>query len=330
MEIRPRARIAGTGSFLPEKVLTNFDLEKMVDTSDQWITTRTGIKERRIHAEGTATSDLAIKAARKALEMAETAAEEVDAVIVGTITPDTLLPACACWVQHRLGAKNAAAFDLSAACSAFIYGLTIASGLIVGECTKTALVIAAETLTSITDYTDRTSCILFGDGAGAAVLKQVEGDGRGILSCSLGADGSGAEMMIVPAGGSRRPSSHETVGQRLHYMKIRGREVYKFAVMKMVELVQKEVEEANLSLDDVKLIVPHQVNIRILESAANRLGLGMDKIYVNIDRVGNTGGASIPIALDEANRRGMLQPGDIVVLVAFGGGLTWASALVRW
>jgi 3-oxoacyl-[acyl-carrier-protein] synthase-3 len=330
MDIRPRARIAGTGSFVPEKVLTKFDLENIVDTSDEWITTRTGIRERRVRAEDTATSDLAIEAAKQALAMAETPADEVGAVIVGTITPDTILPACACWVQDRLGARNAAAFDVSAACSGFIYGLSVASGLIATRCVKTALVIGAETLTTITDYTDRSSCILFGDGAGAAVLKEAGDDGRGIWSCSLGADGAGAEMMIMPAGGSRNPPSHETVDQRLHYMKIRGRAVYKFAVMKMVELVEKVVEESDLAIDDLKLIVPHQVNIRILESAANRLGVSMDKIYVNIDRFGNTGGASVAIALDEANRRGMLEPDDIVVLVAFGGGLTWASALIRW
>ena len=330
MDSHSRARIVGTGSYVPEKVLTNSDLEKMVDTSDEWITTRTGIKERRVRGEGQATSDLAVEAAKRALTSAAISASEVDVVMVATITPDTILPACACYVQDKLDARNAAALDISAACSGFIYGLSMGSGMISSGWARTILVIGAETLTTITDYKDRSSCILFGDAAGAAVLQGAKDDGRGILNCLMGADGSGAEMMIVYAGGSRRPASHQTVDERLHYMVIRGREVYRFAVNKMVEQVRALVEQGSLSMADVKLIVPHQGNIRILESAASKLDVPMEKIYVNIDKYGNTSAASIPVALDEANRAGLLQPGDHVVLVAFGGGLTWASALVRW
>jgi len=325
-----RVIIAGTGSFVPERVLSNADLEKMVDTSDEWIITRTGIRERRIAEDGMASSDLAEIASRRALESAGVSAEELDLVIVCTITPDTILPSCACWLQERIGAKNAGAFDITAACSGFIYGLSVASNFIKAGAARLALVVGSECLSKITDYTDRTSCILFGDGAGAAVLRSTENGERGILDFILGADGSGGELMILPAGGSRIPATHRSIDERLHYMKIRGREVFKFAVLKMVELVKASVERVGMSTRDIKLVIPHQVNTRILRSAAEKLGMPMEKIFINIDRYGNTSAASVPIALDEAHRAGQIGRGDLVVLVAFGGGLTWGSCLLRW
>jgi 3-oxoacyl-[acyl-carrier-protein] synthase-3 len=328
MHIRP-VGIVGTGSYLPNKKLTNFDLEKMVETSDEWITTRTGISERHIVSDEQATSDLAVPACQKALQAAGMKPEEIDLIIVGTITPDTLLPSCACWVQHGLGARNAAAFDVTAACSGFIYALSIAHSLIATGGYDTALVVGAEVLSSITDFQDRNTCVLFGDGAGAVVLKAQNGSGQ-ILDSFMAADGSGAEMMILPAGGSRIPASHYSISQRLHYMRIRGREVFKFAVLTMARLVRETAERNNLSVQDIRLIIPHQVNARIISAAMERLNLPLERAYVNINRVGNTSAASIPIALDEAVRKNYISKGDYIVLVAFGGGLTWASALLRW
>ena len=324
--------ITGTGRYLPEKVLTNADFERMpdIDTSDEWIRTRTGICERRVVDDGMASSDLAVKAGEIALEKAGKKAEDLDLIIVCTITPDTLLPACACHVQDKLGAKNAGAFDLVAACSGFVYGMSVASSFIRSGGVKTVLVIGAECLTRITNYKDRSSCILFGDGAGAAVLEGAEDDTRGLIGFKLGADGSGADFMITPAGGSRQPTTHETVERRLHYMKIRGREVFKFAVNKMVELIKGLLDEDNLTIDEVKLVIPHQVNYRILSFAAQKLEMPMEKIYINIDKCGNTSAASIPIALDEALEKGLIKKGDLIALVAFGGGLTWGSCLIRW
>jgi len=324
-----RAAILGTGAYLPEKVLTNFDLEKMVDTSDEWIFTRTGIRERRVVSDNQASSDLGAEAARRALEDAGLTPDDLSLIVVATITPDYLFPSTACMVQHKIGASRAGAFDLSAACSGFVCGLIMGARLIEADPSQTVLVVGAETLTKFTDFTDRTSCVLFGDGAGAAVLG-ASTDGRGLLASEYGADGSGGDFMKLPAGGSVLPASQETVRQRLHYMKIRGRETFKFAVVKMAELVESSLRRCGLSMDEVALIVPHQVNIRILQAAAERLGVGMDKIYCNIDRYGNTSAASVAIALDEAARTGRLRRGDIVVLVAFGGGLTWSSAVVRW
>jgi len=324
-----KGAIIGTGSYLPEKVLTNFDLEKMVDTSDEWIFTRTGIRERHVVGGDTATSDLAVEAARRALEDARVAPEEVDLIAVATITPDYPLPATACIVQDRLGAKKAGAFDLQAACSGFVYGIHLAAGYLAAHPDKTVLVIGAETLTKMTDYTDRTSCILFGDGAGAVVMRTGEA-GQGLLNGELGADGSGYAMMITPGGGSRQPASHATVDARLHYMKIRGREVFKFAVTKMGDLMENALKTNGLSVEDVALVVPHQVNVRIISAAAERIGLPLEKVYINIDRVGNTSAASVAIALDEAKRAGRIRRGDIVILLGFGGGLTWSSAVLRW
>ncbi len=324
-----RGIIAGTGSYLPEKVLTNLDLEKMVDTSDEWIYTRTGIRERHVADENTAVSDLAIAASKAALESAGIKPSDVNLIITATITPDYIFPSTSCLIQHALGAENAGGFDLEAACAGFVYGTIVADAHIRVHPDEVVLVIGAETLTKITDYTDRSSCILFGDGAGAAVMVG-SNDGRGLLASEMGVDGSGGEIMMIQAGGSRTPTTKETVEKRLHYMKIRGREVFRFAVIKMEELVRNAVEKAGCSTDDIKLIVPHQVNIRILKASAERLGLPMEKIYVNIDRCGNTSAASVPIALDEACRSGMFEQGDLVVLVAFGGGLSWSSCLIRW
>jgi 3-oxoacyl-[acyl-carrier-protein] synthase-3 len=325
-----RARIIGTGSFLPARVLTNHDLERMVDTTDEWITQRTGIKERRLVDPGTPTSALALEAAKEALAAAGMGPQDISLIVLATITPDTLLPATACWVQHRLGATHAGAVDIMAACSGFLYALSMAATHVHANPQEKVLVIGAETLSYITDFTDRASCILFGDGAGAAVVARSDDPAVGFGPFVLGSDGRGAEMMIVPAGGSLRPASHQTLDERLHYMKLRGREVYKFAVIKMVEMVAWAMEEGGISRDDLKLVIPHQVNVRILEAAAKRLDLPMEKIYVNIERYGNTSAASVPIALDEAVRAGKLGPGDPVVLVAFGGGLTWAACSLRW
>jgi len=326
-----RAVIAGVGSFVPDKILTNEDLERMVDTSDEWITTRTGIKTRHIAEEGMTCSDMAAAAGEEALEDAGVKPKDIDLLIVATFTGDRPLPAAACFVQHKLGLPHAGAFDLAAACSGFVYGMACAQAFIVGGLYKNILVIGVDHLSSFTDYTDRASCILFGDGAGAAVVQaDASGAEQGILTFELGADGSGADLMTVYAGGSELGTTEETLRKRQHYMTIRGREVFKFAALKMQELVKKSLKACKLTIDDVKLVVPHQVNTRILDFAAEKLKLPKDKMYVNIDRLANTSAASIPLALAEAMGRGLIQAGDIIVLVAFGGGLTWASMVVRW
>lgn len=323
-----RPGILGTGSFLPAKVLSNRDLEKMVDTSDEWIVTRTGISERRVVEPNIASSDLAIQAARKALDSAGVKPDKLDLIIVTTITPDMFFPATACLVQNALGAKNAGAFDLMAACSGFVYGLSNAASMISSGAVKKVLVVGAETLSKITNYEDRSSCILFGDGAGAVVLGP--SSKHTIAYTKLGADGSGGDMMKLPAGGSRMPATEQTVRDKLHFMELRGREVFKFAVIKMQELIQDALDAGGYSASDISFIVPHQVNLRILAAAAEKCGVPMDKVLVNIDRYGNTSSASIPIALDEAVRAKKLKKGDVVILVAFGAGLTWASALIEW
>ena len=323
-----RPGVLGTGSFLPEKILSNHDLEKMVDTSDEWIVTRTGISERRMAEQKTATSDLAIEAANRALTNARIKPEKIDLVVVTTITPDMFFPSTACLVQNAIGAKNAGAFDLSAACSGFVYGLSTASAMIASGAIKHALVIGAETLTKITNYEDRSSCILFGDGAGAVVLGPA--NKHIIAYTKLGSDGSGGDIMKVPAGGSRLPATEKTVREKRHYMEIRGREVFSFAVRKMQECIQDALDANGYTADDISLIVPHQVNLRILAAAAEKFGLPMEKVEVNIQKYGNTSSASIPIALDEAVQAGKLKKGNVVILVAFGAGLTWGSALVEW
>ncbi|HUS58784.1 MAG TPA: beta-ketoacyl-ACP synthase III [Planctomycetota bacterium] len=323
-----RPGILGTGSCLPEKRLTNHDLEKMVATNDEWILTRTGISERRMAGKDTATSDLALQAAKKALEDAKVKPEKLDLIIVATITPDMFFPSTACVVQNALNAKNAAAFDLSAACSGFVYAVSAACSMITAGGVKKALVIGAETLTKVTNYEDRSSCILFGDGAGAVVLGPAKR--RNVVYSKLGADGSGGHMMYLPGGGSRRPATMQTVQDKQHYMVIHGREVFKFAVTKMQECIQDALDACGYTASDISLIVPHQVNLRILVAAAEKFGLPMEKVHVNIDKYGNTSAASIPIALDEAARARKLKKGDVVILVAFGAGLTWAAALVEW
>ncbi len=321
--------ILGTGSYLPEKVLTNFDLEKMVDTNNEWIIARTGIKERRIADENTACSDLAYEAALKAMDSAGVTAEELDMIIVATITPDFFFPATACIVQDKLGAINASAFDLEAACSGFLYGMTVAQQFIATGTYKKVLVIGAETMSKFIDYTDRGTCILFGDGAGAVVMGEVE-EGYGILSTDLGAKGEGGKYLMVPGGGSRKPASIETVTNREHYIYMGGNEVFKFAVRIMGQGAVNVIEKAGIEMSDIDYLVPHQANTRIIEAAAKRIKLPMDKVKVNLEKYGNMSAASIPVALDEALKEGKIKRGDNVVLVGFGGGLTWGAALIKW
>lgn len=321
--------ITGTGSYLPEKELTNFDLENIVDTTDEWIKTRTGISKRRVAEDKIATSDLATEAAKKAIDNAGISAEDVDLIIVATVTPDMAFPSTACIVQKNIGAKNAAAFDIEAACSGFIYGITIGEQFIKSGMYKNVLVIGAETLSKILNWKDRNTCVLFGDGAGAAILQPVK-EGYGILSSSLGADGSSGDYLTQPAGGSRIPASIETVANNLHYVQMDGSEVFKFAVRIMAKSTLQAIESSGLKLNDIDYMIPHQANIRIIEAAAKRLNLDMNKVYVNLNNYGNMSAASVPVALDEAVRKGNIKTGDIVTLVAFGGGLTWGSSVIRW
>nr|WP_320115970.1 beta-ketoacyl-ACP synthase III [uncultured Desulfuromonas sp.] len=324
-----KARIIGTGSYLPEKVLTNFDLEKMVETNNEWITARTGIKERRIAADHEMTSDLAVNAARKALEMADTKPEEIDLIIVGTITGDFPWPSTACLVQDKLGAVNAAAWDVSAACSGFVYALASATQYLESGHSKKALVIGAEVLSRIIDWEDRNTCILFGDGAGAVVLEAQEGE-QGILSTHLHSDGSYWELLYQPGFGARHPASASGIEQRLPFLHMAGNEVFKIAVRSLYDVAIEALETNQMTAKDVNLLFPHQANRRILDAVKKRLKLNDDQMYVNVDLCGNTSGASIPLALDEANRNGQLNEGDILVFDAFGGGFTWGAALVRW
>lgn len=321
--------IIGTGKYVPEKVLSNYDLEQMVDTSDEWIVTRTGIRERRIADPSQASSDLAYEAAKIAISNAGITAEDIDLIIVATITPDHFFPSTACVLQEKLGAKRAAAFDLSAACSGFIYGLANASNFIAMGTYKYALVIGAECLSKITDYTDRNTCILFGDGAGAVVLGEVP-EGRGFQSFVLGADGSGGSLLQLAGGGSRCPSTRDSVEKKQHFMFMAGREVFKFAVRIMGSAAEEALQKAGLKKEDIDLLVPHQANIRIVESALERLDLPEDKCMINLHKYGNVSAASIPIALAEAYEEGKMNEGDCVVLVGFGGGLTWGATVVRW
>lgn len=321
--------IAALGAYLPERVLTNEDLEKMVDTSDEWIYPRTGIRQRRIAADDQATSDLAIAASREALQSAGLEAGELDAILVATSTPDHVFPATGCLVQAALGADGAMACDLEAACSGFVFGCSWAASMIATGLARNVMVIGAETLSRITDYTDRRSCILFGDAAGAAILQPARHGGE-VLYVEMGSDGSRPEILLTPAGGSRTPASHQTVDRREHYMHLQGREVFKVAVNKLTELLIRLPERTGISLDDVELIIPHQSNVRIINSAFERAGLDVSKAYMNIDRVGNTSAASIPVAMKEARDRGSLERGDLVLFLAFGGGLTWASMLLRY
>ena len=321
-------RILGTGGCVPQKVVSNYDLEKMVETSDEWIVTRTGIKERRIASAQETTSILALEAAQAALGNAGVRPENLDLIIVATVTPDMLFPATACLIQRELQADHAACFDLEAGCTGFVYGLSVAEKYLSAGGGNTALVVGAETLSKILDWEDRTTCVLFGDGAGAAVLGIDEEPG--IIATHLGSDGKGAHLLEIPAGGSRLPASIDTVQRHLHYIKMAGNEVFKFAVRIMEEASLRVLEKGNVDIRDVNLFIPHQANIRIINSAAKRLGINEDRIFVNVHKYGNTSSASIPLALNEACKENRIHKGDIVLLVGFGSGLTWGSALIRW
>jgi 3-oxoacyl-[acyl-carrier-protein] synthase-3 len=321
--------IAGTGSYAPEKVLTNADLEKIVDTTDEWIVTRSGIRERHIARADEATSDMATIAAQRAMEQAGVVAADLDLIIVATITPDMVFPSTACFVQNQLGAKNATCFDLEAACSGFLFGVNTASQFIKTGAVRTALVIGAEKLSGVIDWKDRTTCVLFGDGAGAVVLQACEAP-RGILSTVTGSDGSLTELLNLPGGGSRHPVSPQTIEQRLHYMKMVGKDVFKHAVRAMSEAGRKAIEQSGLTIDQITCVVPHQANMRIVEAIRDRMGVEPDRFFVNLDRYGNMSAASIPVALDEATRMGRIKRGDPILLVAFGGGFTWGAMVIRW
>lgn len=329
MEKGYTASITGVGSFLPRKVLTNDDLTRMLDTTDEWITKRTGIKERRIVEKGVAASDLAIEASLRALDDANILPSEVDLIVAATITPDCLVPSTACFIQEKIGAKNAGAFDLLAACSGFVYALSIAKGFVASGAMKTVLVVGTECLSKITDYTDRSTCILFGDGAGAVVVQRGNGK-REIVTTCLGSDGSQADLLTLPAGGSKLPASQATIESRSHYIQLKGKELFKIAINNMVDMIAKAAAENNMQVEDFDMIIPHQSNIRIIDAAMERLKQPREKAYINIDRYGNTSAASIPIAIDEIDKGDMLKPGDSVLLVAFGGGLTWGTAFIKW
>ena len=324
-----RAVIRGTGSALPRRVLTNAELEAMVDTSDEWITTRTGIRERRIAGPEEFMSTFATAAAEEALRAAGLRGPDVDLIICATVTPDQPIPATSCIIQDNLKAKGAAAFDMAAGCSGFIYALAAADRFVSGGAYRTVLVIGAELLSKYTDWNDRATCVLFGDGAGAVVLTPGEPP-YGVLATSMGADGSMADFIYVPAGGTREPASERTVAERRHFIRMRGNETFKMAVRSLEEASRVVLKEAGLQTSDVRLFIPHQANRRIIDAVGSRLGLREDQVYINIDRVGNTSAASIPIALDEAVRKGLVKRGDHLLFAAFGTGLTWGAAACTW
>ena len=323
------ACITGTGSYVPERVLTNAELEKLVETSDEWIVTRTGIKERRIARPDEPTSLMAAEAARRALAAAGITAEQVDLIIVATITPDMGFPCTACFVQREIGARNAFCYDLEAACSGFVFALDTACQYVASGRVETALVIGAEKISCITDWTDRSLCVLFGDGAGAAVV-QARPDRRGVLGSVLRSDGRLSELLKLPGGGSRYPASEETLRQKLHFMKMDGKEVFKHAVTSMTDVAKRVLAQAGVTLEQVKLVIPHQANMRIVNAIRDRLGGRDDQYFINLERYGNTSAASVILALDEASKAGRLERGDLVLLVAFGGGFTWGATLLEW
>ena len=324
-----RAVIVGTGSSLPSGIVTNADLARMVDTSDDWITTRTGIRERRVAAADEPMSKFATQAAEAALLAAGMSASDLDLVICASVTPDMPIPSTACIIQDRLGARKAAAFDLAAGCSGFLYGLTVAERFLSSADYRHVLLIGAEVLSKYVDWKDRTTCVLFGDGAGAVVMSAAESD-RGVLASTLCADGSLADYIHVPAGGTREPASARTIAEGRHFIKMKGNETFKMAVRSMEETSRNVLAKAGLTTGDISLFIPHQANRRIIDAVGSRLGLRDDQVYVNIERVGNTAAASIPVALDEAVRQGRLRAGDLVLFTAFGTGLTWGAAAVRW
>src|SRR5215472_3136241 len=321
--------ITGVGSYVPSRVLTNADLEKMVDTSDEWITTRTGIKERRLAARDEYTSDLAARAAMKAIQRAGISPTEIDLIIVATITPDMPFPSTACLVQQKIGARRAAAFDLEAACSGFIYALEIAQQFIMSRTYDTVLVIGAEKLSSIVDWEDRNTCVLFGDGAGAAVL-QNRPNAHGLLTAVMGADGQKADLLFMPGGGSKCPASKDSVISRMHYLRMEGKETFKNAVQAMQTAAEEALRRCEIDISRIKLIIPHQANVRIIDAVAERIGARPEQLFINLHKFGNTSAASVAIALDEAVQSGQVQSGDLILLVVFGAGLTWGAAVIEW
>jgi 3-oxoacyl-[acyl-carrier-protein] synthase-3 len=334
----PRARynfqgrtcsISGVGSYVPTKILTNADLEKMVDTSDEWITTRTGIKERHVAAANEFTSDLGAEAARRAMKMAGVTADQIDLIIVATITPDMPFPSTACLIQHKLGAKRAAAFDLEAACSGFIYALEIGQQFIMSRTYETVLVIGAEKLSAITDWTDRNTCVLFGDGSGAAILQNRQG-AHGLLTAVMGAEGGKADLLFMPGGGSRCPATVESINARQHFLRMEGKETFKNAVQAMQTAAEEALRRCEITISQIKCIIPHQANRRIIDAVGERLGATPEQLFVNVNKYGNTSAASVGIALDEAVSSGRVQRGDLILLVVFGAGLTWGAAVIEW
>ena len=328
--IRPVAEVASIGTAVPARVVTNQELSRTLDTSDKWIVERTGIRERRIAEPDESLASLCVTAARRAMADADVTPAELDAIVLATVSPDRRMPGTACDVQAILGANEAAAFDLSAACPGFIYGLSVAEGFIATGTSRTVLVLGAEKLSAITDWTDRSTAILFGDGAGAAIVRPAKPDGRGILSTFLKTDGRLASLLWIPAGGSMEPPSEKVVRERSHYMKMKGREVFKAAVLAMAEATDEALRRACVSAEQVDLFVPHQANVRIIEATAKHAGIPMDKVMVNLEKYGNTSAASIPLALQQALDEGRIGKGSLLLFVAFGAGFTWGSAVVRW
>ena len=326
----PRTQIIGTGAYAPEKIITNKDLEKLVQTSDEWITERTGIKERRMAAEGENSSDMAVKAASRALEMAKVRAEDLDLIVVGTISPDMPMPACAAFVQHKLGATKAFAFDVSAACAGSLYAMSVADQYIRSGTVKRALIIGVELLTRLIDWEDRNTCVIFGDAAGAMVLGPSSDERRGILSTTLHTDGAQTDILCIPGGGSRHPASPEMLKQKLHKVAMNGREVFKFAVRALADVTREGLAANGLTTADVDHVIAHQANIRIVDAVLERLEVPREKCWFNIQRYGNTSSASLPTTLDEANRAGRLKQGDLITMMAIGAGMAWGNAIVRW
>jgi 3-oxoacyl-[acyl-carrier-protein] synthase-3 len=327
---RPLVEFAGLGVAVPERVVTNAEFEQSLDTSDQWIVERTGIRERRVAAPDQSVAMMARDASLRALEAAGLGPEDLHGIVLATATPDRLLPATACDLQALLGAKNAAAFDISAACPGFLFALTVAEGLIATEQGETILIVGAEKLNTIADPLDRSTAILFGDAAGAAVIRKTSGGGRGVLSTFIKSDGNLADLLYRPGGGAMDPISEKVVAERSHFIKMAGREVFKSAVLTMSEACDQALIRAGLTIDQVDLLVPHQANLRIIEATAKHAGMPLAKVMINVDRYGNTSSASIPLAIDQAMQEGRIKPGTVLLLVAFGGGFTWASAVVRW
>jgi 3-oxoacyl-[acyl-carrier-protein] synthase-3 len=324
-----RSRIIATGAYAPPKVLTNFDLEKMVETTDEWIISRSGIRERRIVETNVCTSDLGTQAALRALNAAGLSPEDLDFIITGTNSPDMSFPCTGCFIQAKIGAKKAAAFDVSAGCTSFIHALSLADKFIKEDPSRKVMVLGAEIMSKVTDWTDRATCVLFGDGAGAIILVGEEGE-RGVLSTHLHSDGSLWELLYMPGGGSANPSSYETVDKRMHYIKMAGNQLFKVAVRALADVSQEALKFNGLKSEDIDIMIPHQANTRIVEAAAKLINFPMEKIFLNIDKYGNTSSATIPIAMDEAQREGKVKAGDLMLLCSFGTGVTWGSAVIRW